>query len=116
MDNELFWRDEVLQIMTWFRGEGFGEEVTADEIGRFLTDDAPELEPYLLNMVEDGYLATPAPGRYMLTVFGRREGTRRFQDAFADLTKPAHGECSADCACHTEGPEACENHQHAHAH
>jgi hypothetical protein len=116
VDNELFWRDELLQIMIWFRGEGFGKEVTAADMRRFLTDDAPNLEPYLDNMVEDGFLSMPAPGRYRLTALGRREGARRFQDVFAELTKPAHGECSPGCVCQIEGPEACAQRQHAHIH
>lgn len=115
--NDLFWRDEILQIMYWFRGEGFGETVAPAELRRFLTDDAPELAPHLQQMVGDGLLVQDEPGRYRLTDLGQREGARRFRDAFEGLTKPAHGECSADCDCHTTGdPEACESRRQAHAH
>lgn len=115
--NDLFWRDEILQIMYWFRGESLGETVTPDELRRFLTDDAPVLAPHLQRMVSDGLLVQAEPGRYRLTDLGHSEGGRRFRDAFEGLTKPAHGECSADCDCHTGGdPEACESRRHAHAH
>lgn len=115
--HDLFWRDEILQIMFWFRGEGFGESVAPDELSRFLADDAPQLAPHLRGMVDDGLLIEDGPGRFRLTELGQREGARRFHDAFEALTKPAHGECSADCDCHRTGnPEACENRQQAHVH
>ena len=111
----LFWRDEILQIMYWFQGEGFGEEVTAVELRRFLADDAPELQPYLQEMVEDGWLVAAANGRYRLTPAGHREGARRFVAAFEEMTKPAHGECSADCDCNGD-PALCKHNQPEHAH
>lgn len=115
--HDLFWRDEILQIMFWFRGEGFGETVAPDELERFLANDAPELTPHLQRMVDDGLLFEDEPGRFRLTELGQREGARRFHDAFEELTKPAHGECSADCDCHATGnPEACENRRQAHIH
>lgn len=116
---DLFWRDEILQIAYWFQGEGLGQEVTAAELRRFLTDDAPALEPYLAQMVEEGLMAAVNNGRYRLTELGQREGARRFADAFENLTKPAHGDCSADCECHRTGnPEDCVNRkpQQAHVH
>lgn len=120
MDNpldSLFWRDEILQIMYWFQGEGFGEDVTSAEIRRFLAQDAPDLTPLLIDMTEDGWLAIVDTGRFRLTELGRKEGARRFADAFEELTKPAHGECSADCDCQGD-PAKCKNKQpeHAHAH
>lgn len=116
--HELFWRDEVLQIMFWYAGEGFGDTVTAAELARFLTDDAPPLEPYLVRMAADGWVAHEAGGRFRLTAIGKREGARRFADAFDELTRPAHGECSADCDCHRTGdPASCSHRQpQAHAH
>lgn len=108
---DLFWRDEILQIMYWFKGEGLGEEVTAEEMLRFLAADAPDIEPILNQLVIEGFLDDCGGGRYKLTEFGGKEGGRRFADAFDELTKPAHGECSADCVCHTEGPEFC-THSH----
>lgn len=113
--NDLFWRDEILQIMYWFQGEGLGEEVSVADLIRFLASDAPPLEPHLIEMSAEGWL-TPAPGgRYRLSGMGLREGARRFADAFENLTKPAHGECSADCDCQGD-PAKCKHYQKEHAH
>ena len=103
---DLFWRDEILQIAYWFQGEGFGDEVTAHDLRRFIDADAPDLEPYLVRMAQEGYLESIDGGRYRLTGLGRGEGRRRFADAFEGLNKPAHGECSADCDCHRTGDTA----------
>ena len=38
-----------------------------------------------------------------------QEGAAEFALSFAELTRPSHGECSADCWCHAsiEEAEAC---------
>lgn len=113
--DDLFWRDEILQIMYWYQGEGFGEEVTEADLIRFLDKEAPSLDPYLLEMSRDGWLEPAAGGRYRLTAMGHQEGARRFADAFEDLTKPGHGECSADCDCQGD-PTKCKHYQPDHAH
>src|SRR5574341_480455 len=51
--DDLFWRDEILQIAYWYGGEGFGDAVTARDLRRFLADDAPDLAPYLAHMARD---------------------------------------------------------------
>lgn len=113
--SDLFWRDEILQIMYWYQGEGFGEEVTGNELRRFLANDAPDLEPHLREMANEGWLAVVDNSRYTLTNLGRREGARRFADAFESMTKPAHGECSADCDCQGD-PTKCKHYQPEHTH
>ncbi len=35
-DNPIYWRDEILQVMFWLTGEGFGQEFTADDLKKFL--------------------------------------------------------------------------------
>jgi hypothetical protein len=30
--NALYWRDELLQLLYWFRGEGLGDTVTAGDL------------------------------------------------------------------------------------
>jgi hypothetical protein len=30
--DELYWRDEILQVMYWYRGEGFGESVSVRDL------------------------------------------------------------------------------------
>ena len=98
--DELYWRDEILQVMYWYRGEGFGESATARDLQTFLPADEQLLATQMDSMVTEGYLvredAPPAP-RYTFTTYGAREGARRFADEFAGLTGQAHGECGPDC-------------------
>lgn len=109
--NDLFWRDEILQIMYWLRGEALGSTVTAQSLVTFLPAEADEVVPYLEQLVADQFVERIAvePPQYRLTNLGVKEGGRRFADAFAGLNKQAHGACSnPNCACHTLGPAACE--------
>lgn len=103
-----YWREEILQVMFWIEGEGFGDAADVTTLGRFLGLPAETLVGYLDRMVQDGLLRSQA-GRYSLSEDGRREGSRVFAEEFADLTRPAHGECGPDCWCHTsvEEAEAC---------
>ena len=109
--DDLRWRDELLQILYWFRGEGFGDVVAAEDLVTLLGADAHQVQMHLDRLAGEGY-ASPVAGpaiRYRLTERGIMEGGRRFADEFAGLTGQAHGECNnPDCSCHTLGPEACE--------
>jgi len=105
----LGWRDEILQMMYWMHGEGFGREVTADDIRRFLDADRSRLLRWLEQLVEGGYVEVVAGEKYKLTAFGLREGKRRFLDEFEPFLKHGgHGECNdPDCECHeAESAEA----------
>jgi len=55
--------------------------------------------------VDEGYLNRNDDG-YVLSEVGLEEGKTEFALSFADLTRPAHGECSADCWCHNSVAEA----------
>lgn len=114
---ELFWRSEILQVLYWLRGEGLGDEVTPAVLERFLGVDASIAVTYLDRLVSDGYL-TCDDGAYTLSSRGAAEGAEEFEAAFSDLTRPAHGECSADCWCHTsiEEAEACAAERAGHEH
>ncbi len=101
----LYWRSEILQVMYWLRGEGLGDVVDASLLERFLGVDAAVGVGYLDQLVTDGYLDR-APGGYVLSESGLAEGRTEFALSFADLTRPAHGECSADCWCHNSVEEA----------
>jgi hypothetical protein len=106
----IYWRDEILQLMYWLKGEGLSEDVHADDLRRFLDAAPRHLEEQLLRLVQGGYLE-PIPGasmRYRLSALGVEEGRRRFEDEFAPyLGRESHGECGdAACECHTAG-EAC---------
>ena len=106
----IYWRDQILQVMYWMRGEGLSAAPTADEIAPLLTTAADSLRPHLARMVAEGFLARADDARYALTEPGHKDGGRLFQAEFAEMTKQAHGECNnPNCACHTLGPEACES-------
>lgn len=105
----LFWRDEILQVMFWIQGEGLGDTVTPRMLERFLGVEAEVAVTYLDRLVGDGYLEAADDDRYGLSEIGREEGGRIFAEEFAELTRPGHGECGADCWCHAsiEEAEAC---------
>ncbi|HEV2066630.1 MAG TPA: hypothetical protein VGR08_07330 [Thermomicrobiales bacterium] len=113
------WRDEVLQVLYWYRGEGLGEAVTPLDLVPFLVAEPVLVKAQLDELVKEGYVTAigDATVRYALTELGVKEGGRRFADEFAGLTGQAHGECSnPNCSCQTLGPAACESRTHAHSH
>ena len=91
--------------MYWLRGEGLGEVVDADLLERFLGVESAIGIGYLDRLVLDGYLDRAADG-YVLSEVGLQEGRTEFALSFADLTRPTHGECSADCWCQSSVEEA----------
>jgi hypothetical protein len=101
----LYWRSEILQVMYWLRGEGLGDVVDAALLESFLGVEAPVGVGYLDRLVLEGYLEPLGQG-YVLSEIGLAEGKTEFALSFADLTRPAHGECSADCWCHNSVEEA----------
>lgn len=110
----LYWRDELLQILYWFRGEGLGDAVAPGDLIAFLGAGEALVRRHLERLAEEGYVtrqpdASPdGPVRYQLTEWGRKEAGRRFADEFAGLTGQAHGECNnPTCSCQTLGPDAC---------
>jgi hypothetical protein len=112
----LFWRDEILQVMFWMRGEGLSDAPTAEELATFLNTDVIKLRVHLERMTSEEYLAHAPDKGYSLTERGRAEGGKLFAEEFAGLTNQAHGECNdPNCACKTLGPQACVSRQ-AHAH
>lgn len=108
-DNHIFWRDEILQLLFWMRGEGMGESQPAAAIARSLDIDESTLLKHLDQMVDAGYLSQQ-DHRFGLTEMGRAEGGRRFQDEFESMLSQGHGECSdPNCDCHELGPEHCKS-------
>jgi hypothetical protein len=109
----LFWRDEILQIMYWLRGEGVGEAVASRDLVSLLGLAEALTGQYLEALVAEGLVLREqgTPAKYWLSELGVKEGGRRFADEFAGLTGQAHGECSdPDCDCLAQGPEACHSH------
>lgn len=101
----LYWRSEILQVMYWLRGEGFGDLVDAGLIERFLGVEASIGITYLDRLVAEGFLDRDMDF-FQLSPFGLERGAIEFAESFADLTRPTHGECSADCWCHASADEA----------
>ncbi len=101
----MYWRSEILQVMYWLRGEGFGDIVDAPLLERFLGVDAAIGLTYLDRLVEEGYLERDGDW-FVLSATGLEHGAAEFATAFSDLTRPAHGECSEDCWCHASPEEA----------
>lgn len=102
----LYWRDEILQLMFWIEGEGFGDEADPALLERFLGVDAAAGLGYLDRLVAEGLLRCTPAGRYALTEVGRAHGARVFSEEFAEMTRPGHGECSASCWCRQSPDEA----------
>ncbi len=97
----IYWRDEILQLMYWMSGEGFGQEFAIDDLGKFLNAGDSVLETNLAEMVDTGLLERVGDDKYALTTDGKKEGGRRFADEFEEMLKPGHFECDEpDCDCH----------------
>ena len=101
----MYWRSEILQVMYWLRGEGFGDQIDPSLLERFLGVEAEIGVRYLERLVEEGYVEEVGD-RYSLSELGRKEGAMEFATSFSELTRPTHGECSADCWCHNSPDEA----------
>ncbi|WP_337869579.1 hypothetical protein [Meiothermus sp.] len=108
---ELRLRDEILQVLYWLKGENLGETATAQQVS-VLVGSSPELIGKVFEMMQlEGLLLGAGEATVQLTELGHKEGGRRFNDAFADLTRSAHGACGPDCEdCMINGPENCQHH------
>ncbi len=114
----LYWRDEILQLMFWIQGEGFGDQIDPVLLERFLGVDARVGIRYLDRLCAEELLYRSVDGLYALTKQGHQHGARVFAEEFADLTRPGHGECDEGCWCHESPEEAakCLEERVAHAH
>jgi hypothetical protein len=101
-------REEVPQISYWYRGEGFGEVVTAAALAPFLTSARPVIDAALEDLVARG-LMVRGTGGFRLTETGLQEGARLFADAFAEFQMGGHGECAAGC-CDGDDHSQCTHH------
>lgn len=113
--------DELLELLYWFEGEGFGGVASLEGIIRFTNLGEPLVRVTLDRLMARQHVALDAdPGtEYRLTETGRKEAARRFAAEFAPLLSQGHGECSdPNCDCHTSegGAAECHARQHRAAH
>jgi len=112
----IYWQDEILQVMYWMRGEGFGEKVTVAELKKFLTTSDEILAANLSELAKKKLVVFDIADFYELTEIGVKEGGRRFADEFDGMLKQGHYECDdPDCDCHNPEAVPCRavhNHQH----
>ena len=75
-ENHIFWRDEILQLLFWMKGEGMGETQSPESLARFLNVEKEILMGHLMQMASGGYLMFKPDG-VSLSDLGRVEGARR---------------------------------------
>ena len=111
--------DELLELLYWFEGEGFGGVASMEGIVRFTGLAEPVARRTLDRLLARGDVLMDG-GRgdeYRLTETGRREAARRFAAEFAPMLSQGHGECSdPDCDCHSSEGGAAECHARTHTH
>lgn len=114
----MYWRSEILQVLFWLRGEGLGDSADARLLERFLSVEPEVIEPYLRRLADEGLVDAAGDGSYRLSERGAAMGAEEFTASFSDLTRPAHGECGADCWCRQspEEAEACAAERAGHRH
>jgi len=114
----LFWQDEILQVMYWMRGEGFGEKVTVAELKKFLDTSDEILAANLSQLAKHNLVNFDFSDAYELTEAGVKEGGRRFADEFDGMLKQGHYECNdPDCDCNDPDSDAqCKHFAAPHLH
>lgn len=114
----IFWQDEILQVMYWMRGEGFGEKVTVAELKKFLDTSEEILAANLSQLAKHNLVNFDFSDAYALTETGVKEGGRRFADEFDGMLKQGHYECNdPDCDCHDPDSDAqCKHFAAPHVH
>ncbi len=111
----LFWKDEILQILYWMNGEGFGSEVPVVQVLSLLDTNQENLIYHLGKLVEEGVLIASSKEmgpstKIQLATDMKKEAGRRFADAFQGYQKAGHGECGPDCEfCYGPNGQKLEN-------
>ncbi len=96
----IFWQDEILQVMFWMRGEGFGTKLSVSELQKLLSAREATLTVNLSELVKKELVEFDLSNTYELTETGAKEGGRRFADEFDGMLKQGHYECNdPDCDC-----------------
>ncbi len=98
----LFWREEILQVLYWMDGEGFGQQVAPRHMLAFLQTNPENLRYHVEKLIAAGYLdrqgeSLDEDAPVSLSAMGKKEAGRHFADAFQGMQKAGHGECGPDC-------------------
>ncbi len=102
-------RDEVLELLFWMRGQGFGEAVSPKDLAAFLLYPESEIAATLATLASLGAVERRSGTLYALTEAGLPEARRRFVDDFREMLAEGHGECGFSCQQdhdHTDGRES----------
>ncbi|HVM13402.1 MAG TPA: hypothetical protein VM287_03630 [Egibacteraceae bacterium] len=102
---EVYWREEVLEVVLWLRGEGFVERIDAAALCNFLDIDHHKAAALLDRLATHGYLRRLAEGRYELSEDGEEEG-RRLTGGERAVPAPTPGPCGPECWCSASPTEA----------
>ena len=94
---EIARRDEVLELLFWMRGQGFGEQLSTRDLAGFLVYPEPEIAATLQTLEALGAVERRPEERYALTESGLPEARRRFVDNFREMLAEGHGECGFSC-------------------
>ena len=114
----IFWQDEILQVMYWMRGEGFGEKINLGQLKKFLDTSDEILAVNLSQLTKHGLVNFDISDAYELTETGVKEGGRRFADEFDGMLKQGHYECDdPNCDCNDPNSDAdCRHLNAVHVH
>ncbi len=113
---EIARRDEMLELLFWFEGEGLQASATLAGMTRFLAHPEAQVSATLRDLLDRSYVVElgDTTVEYRLTEVGRREAARRFKDEFSELLSQGHGECNdPTCDCHDNPAGAAECHARA---
>lgn len=102
---EVYWREEVVEVVLWLRGEGFDERIDAAVLYNFLGIDQLTAAALLDRLAAQGYLQRLTDGRYGLSPDGEEEG-RRLTGGQRAVPAPTAGPCGPECWCSTSPTEA----------
>lgn len=89
-------RDEVLELLFWMRGQGFGDELTLADLKKFLSEPDEEILRTLESLERLGAVDRHED-RFALTDAWLSEAHRRFVDDFKEMLAGGHGECNLSC-------------------
>lgn len=101
----VYWREEIVEVVMWLRGEGFAAAVDTGVLERFLGLGRDEAGAQLERLTAQGYLERLGDGRFALSAAGEAEA-RRVVEAARVVGDPAPGRCGPECWCGTSPIEA----------